>query len=214
MRASWPSRAWHAGIAAAALAGLAINTPAYPTVGDGLMAFTQQSNVMVALCFGWLAARPEPRPEPRREPSREGETFLRGAVTLYILITGIVYSLLLADGWESYGTGDTLAHVVVPAAVLADWTARRSRGAPFRAWYPVAWLGYLVCYVTAVLVRGALTDRYPYYFLNPGEVGTDGVATYIAAFLAGFTALGYAVLAAGRAGRPRRTRDAGIAYRT
>ncbi|WP_049568680.1 Pr6Pr family membrane protein [Streptomyces sp. SBT349] len=219
MTENWQSRVWRLVIAAAAIAGLAINTTAYPTAGDSLMSFTQQSNVMVALCFLWLAAWPAPRQERRQEAA----LFVRGAVTLYILITGIVYSLLLADGWDSYGLGDTLAHVLVPAAVLTDWvvtgtngtrngaSSDPSNGPPRRTWYPLAWLAYLVCYVTTVLVRGSLTDRYPYYFLNPDSVGVDGLITHIAAFLVGFTVLGYAVLAAGRL---KRIEDASIAYRT
>ncbi|WP_149829671.1 Pr6Pr family membrane protein [Streptomyces tailanensis] len=206
MTASRQTRAWRTTVAAAAIAGLAINTTAYATVGDSLMSFTQQSNALVALCFLWLALRPVPS-DGRRQ---EHVIFLRGAVTLYILITGIVYSLLLADGWDSYGLGDTLAHVAVPSAVLVDWVATGMNGAPRRTWYPVTWLAYLVGYLTAVLIRGAITDRYPYYFLNPDTVGVDGLIFYIAAFIAGFTALGYVVLAAGRM---KRAGDAGIAYR-
>jgi hypothetical protein len=188
------TRAWRLAIAAAAITGLGINTVAYETVMDSLTSFTQQSNLMVAAYFLWQAARPS----PRREFSAGPRPLVRGAVTQYIVITGIVYSLLLADGWDSYGLGDTLAHVVVPVAVLADWVLVGTSQALVRAWYPVAWLSYLFGYLTVVLIRGAMTDRYPYYFLNADSVGTGGLISYIGAFLVGFTVLGYLISAAGR----------------
>ena len=63
-----------------------------------------------------------------------GWPYFRGAVTLYMAITGIVYALLLSDvdvQLSSRWVNATL-HEILPLVLLADWilSSRRGRGRP------------------------------------------------------------------------------------
>ncbi len=116
---------------------------------------------------------------------------LRSAVTVYILIVGIGFSVLLAgiEGitltavpWDN-----VVLHYIMPVAMLIDFLIDRpKRTIQFKKSLP--WLLFPVVYVTYSLIRGALTGWYPYPFLNPEPNGYGGVA---------FTVLGLLVLSLG-----------------
>ncbi len=102
----------------------------------------------------------------------EGLQMWRGAATLYMIITGIVYSLLLANAdvdtpipWVN-----AVLHYFLPMVMFVDWLFLRPRK-PItfsRAW---VWLIFPVGYLIYSLVRGSSTGWYPYPFLNPTEHG-------------------------------------------
>ncbi|CAN5356863.1 Pr6Pr family membrane protein [soil metagenome] len=130
--------------------------------------FTIQSNVLAAAMLLYSAVRAA-RPDalPRRD-------ILRGAVTLYLLITGIVYGVLLSGYQDALQTTipwvDTVLHRIIPLVIVADWLldppVARLRWR-FVRW----WLAYPVAYVVYSLIRGPIVDWYPYPFLDPGESG-------------------------------------------
>lgn len=133
--------------------------------------FTVQSNILVIALMAWMLRVPAER-RPR------WFDHLRGAVTAYIVLTGLVYAVLLAQPDEvwSWSVDFTNAaqHRIIPWLVGLDWllvpTARRIRLRRALWWmaYPI---GYLVC----SWLRGALVDGwYPYPFLDPGEHGGWG----------------------------------------
>lgn len=113
---------------------------------------------------------------------------LRSAVTVYILIVGIGFSLLLA-GMEGLTLtavpwDNTVLHYILPAAVLVDFLIDRpKRKLAFRK--SLGWLLFPVAYVVYSLVRGSMTGWYPYPFLNPETSGYVSVVV---------TALGLLVL--------------------
>jgi hypothetical protein len=98
--------------------------------------------------------------------------WLRGATTLYMAMTGIIYAVLLAPIAADVSTQldwvNTVVHVAAPIVVVADWFLAPPDPAPSRAsalwWltFPLAWLGYTV-------VRGAIVDWYPYPFIDPRD---------------------------------------------
>ena len=156
--------------------------------------FTVESNVLAAVVMLGLAA------VPAAALSTEG---LRGATTLYIVITGVVYNTLLRGvdvGIESTTMGDIyneLLHLVVPLLVLADWILvpprvllPRSRALLYLL-FPLVYLGYS-------LARGALTGWYPYPFLNAGEKGYLVVVATSAVLAVVMLALSLAVVEIGR----------------
>ncbi|MHA3701269.1 Pr6Pr family membrane protein [Jatrophihabitans sp. YIM 134969] len=129
--------------------------------------FTVESNVLAAVVMLGLAA------VPTAALATEG---LRGATTLYIVITGVVYNLMLRGidvGIEPTVLGHTcneLLHLIVPILVLLDWllvpplrTLPRSRAVLFLL-FPLVYLGYS-------LARGEITGWYPYPFLNAETKG-------------------------------------------
>ena len=113
----------------AVLAGIACTAAGPATVTGLLPYFTIQSNVAVGLLAGyaaWLAGRGRPDPP----------VALRGAVTLYITITGVVYHLVLANPASPFAVaqpdrdlvatiGNQLLHTAVPLLALLDWALFR-----------------------------------------------------------------------------------------
>jgi len=157
--------------------------------------FTTQSNVLVACCFLWgaLAAWLPAGPLPA----------LRGAVTLYILVTFLIYHL--ANPASGFGVGsaqfgsipNVLIHTLTPLLALLDWVLVPA-GPPRWRW-AAAWLAYPSAYLAFVLVRGAIVHRYPYPFLDVGDLGYGALAIVVASLFVLFWLLGLLVVAIGRA---------------
>lgn len=178
-----PALWWRVLIVVAAAGGL--------LSGDGRIAYyTTQSNLIVLGYFGaalyWMV---------RRQSAAVAAPRLRGPVTLWILVTGLVAHFLLTGGenplpglvggdavsllgeWSTF-----LVHYVVPVMVLVDWLAfgpRRVspwRDLPLWLIYP---LGYVVVFVVRGILLPAVPVRYPYFFLDPAEGGYQGIALWI-----------------------------------
>jgi len=101
-------------------------------------------------------------------------SFLRGAVTLYMTMTGIIYVLLLSGNEVALQTTipwvNVILHYVLPLVVLADWLIfPPTTYLSFKraAW----WLTFPIVYLIYSLVRGAYTSWYPYPFINPIDNG-------------------------------------------
>jgi hypothetical protein len=97
---------------------------------------------------------------------------LRGAATLYLTITGLVFSLLLAglEGVEFTAVpwDNIVLHYLLPVAIVADWVLLPpALRIPFRR--ALIWLAYPLAYVVYSLIRGHIVDWYPYPFLDPGR---------------------------------------------
>ena len=103
---------------------------------------------------------------------------VRGAVTLYITITGVVFALLLSGLQESLDTHiawvDFTVHKLMPVVLVADWLIDPPRHRlSFRI--GLAWLLYPLVYLIYTLIRGAQVDWYPYPFLDVSRHGYGGV---------------------------------------
>ncbi|TAL14414.1 hypothetical protein EPN95_03075 [Patescibacteria group bacterium] len=103
---------------------------------------------------------------------------LRGAATLYMVTTGIVFSILLAGIENSVLTAvpwdNTVLHYIMPIVLIADWILDPPKKAiTFKR--ALLWLIFPLVYVTYSLMRGAIVNWYPYPFLNPASNGYFGV---------------------------------------
>lgn len=151
---------------------------------------------------------------------------LRTMVTVYVVLSGIVFALIVVEA-SSHGYrvdvpwSDTLLHFVVPALALVAWSLDSVLGVnPPVPWSTLAWVlvfpsGWLVY----TLIRGADVGWYPYFFLDEAQVGsTAGVALYCALVLAIFLALTSSLVAVNRLlwrrARDRRARPSGSPDRT
>lgn len=89
--------------------------------------FTILSNLGAIVVLGALAVRPALVGDERF-------MILRGAVTLYMVITGIVYNVLLAPAAADVSTGqewvNSVVHVIGPIVVVVDWFVDRSPTRP------------------------------------------------------------------------------------
>jgi hypothetical protein len=180
-------------VAAAALGTAALVTAVVERTGplsNYFSFFTIESNVLAAvvLLVGGLA-----------DPRSDRWAYLRGAVTLYMTITGIVYAVLLSNqdvGLTAQWVNDVL-HQVIPLLLLADWVFRP----PWpRVSYPaaLAWLAFPLAYFAYSLLRGAVVDWYPYPFLDPRPHGYDHVVGMAVVLAAGMAVLALAVLGIAR----------------
>jgi hypothetical protein len=121
------------------------------------------------------------------KPASRTLDMLRAAATLYLLVTGIVYALLLAPiDAVTHATptfNNWVLHRIMPVALVADWlidpprTRLRIREAWMLMIFPIA-------YVTYTLVRGPIVDWYPYSFLNPQRNGYGFVFEYVLGIVA------------------------------
>jgi hypothetical protein len=150
----------------------------------------------------------------RRPPSAVVEA-LRGAATLYLAITGVIFTLLLADIQEDLQLTlpwvDTVLHTILPAVLAVDWLVDppRTRLHPRLI---ALWLAFPVVWATYTLVRGPLADWYPYPFIDPRVHGYGGVAAIAAVLFAGFSVASLLVWVLGRrtaGGSGRRIRSDG-----
>jgi hypothetical protein len=105
--------------------------------------------------------------------------YVRGAATLYMATTGIVFALLLSglEGVQFTVVPWTniVLHYVMPIVLVVDWLwDQPTKAIPFKK--AVWWIALPVAYVVYSLIRGVLVDWYPYPFLNPDNGGYLSVA--------------------------------------
>jgi hypothetical protein len=146
--------------------------------------FTIQSNILVAVASGLIAA----------QPLRTGRVraVLHLDALLCIGVTGVVYHAVLADaaavltpsGWLA----NLLLHTVAPVGTWLVWLLVGPRprfGGSTVAWavaYPLAWIAY-------TFVRGSVVGWYPYPFLDVGAIGLATAARNTAGVAIGFLVL-------------------------
>ncbi len=130
--------------------------------------FTVQANILVIVVMVWMLWVPQ-----ARRPAWFDH--VRGAITAYIVLTGLVYAVLLAEPDEVWSWSieytNAAQHRIIPWLVALDWllvpTARRIRFAR-GAW----WMLYPLAFLVFSWLRGGLVDGwFPYPFLDPGEHG-------------------------------------------
>jgi hypothetical protein len=147
------------------------------------------------------------------DPRSRGWAWIRGAVTLYMVVTGIVYAALLANAEVGLTAAwvNSAMHQVIPAVLLLDWLCFPpwpSRAEGGRGWPALAWLAFPLLYLTYSLSRGAAVDWYPYPFLDPRHPGGYGrVALYCVVLTVLMALLALVIAAIGRWRAARRRSD-------
>lgn len=144
--------------------------------------FTILTNTLVAVLYGWVALS-----------GRLASPAWFTASTVWILVVGAIYHLLLAADHNPVGV-DALSneglHTLVPLAVLAFWALYAPKH-PIHPAAPVLWAGYPLAYAVYAIGRGQIDGVYPYFFLNPVTSGVPTVAAYVLGLGALFLVLGY-----------------------
>ncbi|TVP94932.1 MAG: hypothetical protein EA374_05475 [Acholeplasmatales bacterium] len=135
-------------------------------------------------------------------------TVFKGAMTLALLVTMLVYHLVLRPvlselyvDYAVWGVQDLIVHYAMPLLVLLDWGLFDVRGTVRRT-DPLWFLLVPLTYVLYVIVYGALGGRFatqdimarvPYFFLDVETYGLGTVVFWSALVLLVFFLLGVAL---------------------
>lgn len=133
--------------------------------------FTIQSNLIGAgvLLIGAI----------RRDIHTPTFDLVRGGAVVYLVTTGIVFSVLLSgtDVDTAIPWVNSVLHEVMPIVIVIDWLLDPpSRQLTYRQ--GLLWLSYPLAWVVYTLIKGPIADWYPYPFLNPAFGGYGRVALY------------------------------------
>ncbi|SIO10657.1 hypothetical protein SAMN05443544_2846 [Agromyces cerinus subsp. cerinus] len=131
---------------------------------------------------------------------------LRTMVTVYVLVSGIVFAIIVAqastrDYRMEVPWSDTVLHFIVPALALIAWTVDAIMAVnPRVPWSTVGWvLVFPSIWLVYTLFRGADVGWYPYFFLDEAQVGGPaGVALYCLLVLVIFVSLTAGLVAINR----------------
>jgi hypothetical protein len=188
---------------------------------------TSLSVVALLAAASWAMRRPGWSREPL------GIALTIAAVTGPVLLLGLVYNILLRGLPSAVALGDSagiamlddyaveVLHVVMPIYFVLDLLlAPRRRALPW--WSLAVLVGYPLAWTTYTMIRGERVGNpdgttpwwYPYPFLDPhGAGGYPSALLYIGAILAGFLAIGTAIIVIGRYRERRATRHGAPAAR-
>jgi len=102
---------------------------------------------------------------------------LRGSATLYMGVTGMIFSLLLsgADVQTPIPWVNSVLHYIFPLFIVVDWLLDRSVR-PLTLRQGLIFLAYPIAYLVYTLIRGPVADWYPHPFLDPRTNGIGFVA--------------------------------------
>lgn len=133
--------------------------------------FTILSNIAVALICSLIAFGVDARLD------RGLAARLRGAVAVYIAITGAIYLTVLRSLWQPQGAqwlADVSLHYAVPVLYLLLWVVFAPKGR-LRWSDALRWLLFPLLYLLWALWRGTWTHEYPYPFLDVAALGWSAV---------------------------------------
>ena len=154
--------------------------------------FTILTNLIVAICSTTLLLD---------VPGKAGRFFKQyktlTAITVYILIVGIIYNILLRSLWAPQGMQrvvDELLHTVIPLLFLIFWLLFAPKSY-VRIKSIFSWLFYPLIYIIFILIRGAYSSYYPYPFVNVNELGYANVTVNSIVITAAFLAVSFVLVA-------------------
>lgn len=152
--------------------------------------FTVLTNLLVTLTFAAIAWN-----------KRHFGAHWHAGLTLWILIVGVVYHLMLAQLWAPTGLAwwaDQGLHTVVPGLALL-WFIAFAPKAGLGPRAAALWLAWPLLYLAYALIRGAFTGFYPYPFVDVATLGYGQVALNSAGFLVAFFLGGLVMVLTARA---------------
>ena len=149
--------------------------------------FTVWANVLIALSFT----------VPLLNPDRKLADFfmrpaVRAALATYILMISVVYHMLIVPYWNPQGftwLTATGLNTVMPILYIIDWLFFAEKRPIFYKHLPY-WLIFPTVYGVTSIIRGLLTNVYPYPFLNVAELGIGDVLFNMFGLVAVFAVIG------------------------
>ena len=157
--------------------------------------FTILTNLLVAIYFTDQSIR-----KKNHEAGFINRPGVLTAVTIYIVIVGLVYQVLLRHIWQPTGLQkivDELLHSVIPLLVILYWYLFEKKsevqyGQIFR------WLIYPLAYLLYILARGTISGFYPYPFVDVRNLGLQSVLVNSGVLLVFFAAFSLLLIRIGK----------------
>ena len=163
--------------------------------------FTIDTNILVALCFTFIFLN---------RKSRLGVFFTKAstitALTVYMIIVGIVYNIILRLTWDPKGLAmivDEILHVVMPIYLILFWVIVTPTN-ELKWKNAFAWLIYPLVYMLYAVVLGAITGFYPYNFVNVTRHGYYKTLTNAGLVLFAIFFLSLVLIATGKATKDKK----------
>lgn len=133
--------------------------------------FTILTNILVAVYFSAISLS-----------NNSGAAFFKKpgmltAITVYISIVSLVYQIVLRPLWHPEGMQkivDELLHTIIPFYTFVFWLVYEQR-TRLRFTNIPRWLIYPLLYLIFILIRGSISNYYPYPFMDVSKLGFSAV---------------------------------------
>jgi hypothetical protein len=126
--------------------------------------------------------------------------YVVAGTTLSIVLVGVIYYVLLHGLSELSGgsqVANILLHLVTPVAAPLYWLSMAVKGR-LRWSDPLLWAVYPLAYFFYALVRGDLTGKYPYPFIDVLQLGWPRTLINACVIAVAYMAAGYVMVAIDR----------------
>lgn len=157
--------------------------------------FTIDTNILCALFLTFIALQSTSRPGLFFR-----KTTTATALTVYIIIVGITYNILLRNTWNPQGMQkfvDELLHSVIPVYLILFWFIFiPGKNLKWKNAFP--WLVYPILYMVYAIILGAITKFYPYPFVDVNKLGYTKALTNSLIVLALIFLLSLALISLGK----------------
>jgi hypothetical protein len=198
-------------IAALAAVGVTLNLVMMRDLAEGLSYYTLQSNIIALVYFAFLAARTLGKRSVELTP---GGRTVKGMIMLCVFLTFLIFHFVLrptlftmgadsGSGSYVFSPGNILVHYVTPLLAVADWLLFDQKGR-FRKFDPLIWTAIPWAYLAFAMIRAQFAafsisgSRYPYFFIDPDQIGPRQVFLNVLLICAGYVILGYLIYAIDR----------------
>lgn len=130
--------------------------------------FTILTNIIIAFYFTLQLFRSSEKTE---------NSGIITAITVYILVVGLIYQLILRSAWNPVGMQkivDELLHSIIPFIALLYWIFIANKKDLSYKLIP-KWTIYPLLYLVFILTRGSFAGFYPYPFVDVVKFGYSQV---------------------------------------
>ncbi len=149
--------------------------------------YTMQTNLMVSIWW-ILAIVWYDKPDKLKKISG----ILKGALTLYITVTFLIFALLLS--WMYQPTGyaaftNLVLHFITPIAFIIDWILTEKE-IEYQWKHLAYYVSYPIGYLIFAVIHGTFTGDYLYYFFDINALGIIGFIGFVSFLVVFFLGLG------------------------
>ena len=172
------------------IVGVGINLIKTTSIISMISYYTIQSNIICLISFIYFVYL-----EIRNKTKNDRYYLIKGAITVAILITGIIYRFALipnnfqmdvSNAVTSKNISNIFVHTVSPVMILLDYILFDEKG-HLKISYSLYWLLIPINYVIYVYIYGSLggkfyniggSERFAYFFLDYVQIGIKKVIAF------------------------------------